>query len=142
MSKVLFDTNVLVYSSNTLSPKYKKAVKERKKAVDGVYQANISHQNIMEMIRVLTHGKYENPMNIKDALKQVNAIKSFCTVISPTIETDEVALKLIEKYGLASNAIFDAYLVATMLCNEIYIVISDNQKHLGIFEEIEVVNPF
>lgn len=145
MSKVdavLIDSNVIVYSSNTLSSKYKVAAEVRERFRCKDFTGFISHQNIFESLRVLTHPKYENPMSLSEALKQLEALKSFSIVISPTLGTDELALALIDKYQLSSNAVFDAYLVATMLSYGLYKIVTDNVSDLGKFEEIEVINPF
>jgi predicted nucleic acid-binding protein len=132
----------VIYSSDKSSPKYEKAKDFRQSAIDKDFVPIISHQNIFESIRVLTHPKFENPMTFKRAIKQINSFKSFCITIYPIYQTDRQAIKLIGKYKLTSNQIFDAYLVSTMLSNGVKIIATDNEKDLGIFEEIDVYNPF
>ena len=68
---MLIDSNILIYAINTDSPKHKKA--------QGFLEENlgdleIAHQNVLETIRVLTHGKFSNPMKLKDALRAILAI--------------------------------------------------------------------
>ena len=145
MSKVpdvLLDTNIIVYSSNTLSPKYEQASQFRERVRLGEMRAFISHQNILESVRVLTHPKYENPMSTQEVLAQIASFKQLCYVISPYSETEEIAISLIKKHGLGSNQVFDAYLTATMLSNGLSIIATDNEIHFKKFKEIKIINPF
>lgn len=136
---MLIDSNIIIYSVNSSSPKNKIAqeflVKNRKKLY-------IAHQNIFESLRVLTHIKYANPMQINSAVEAVNGICDALNIIYPQLETHYLALELIERYKLTSNKIFDAYLVATMLSNEIEEIVTDNEKDFEIFEGVKVINPF
>lgn len=139
---VLIDSNVIIYSSNTLSSKYEQAVDFRNAGIAGYFRPVISYQNILESMRVLTHTVYNNPMTSKEAMEHIHSFRSFCSVIYPLSETLEVYFRLMEKYALTGNAIFDTYLVATMLSNDIHFIATDNVKDFGRFEEIAVCNPF
>lgn len=140
--EVLIDTNLLVYSSNTLSPKYRESIEFRNSAIKGEFKPVIAHQNILEMFRVLTHPKYNNPFSIEEVLQQGNNFEKLCRIIYPGSETLEIAKRLCEKYKTSSNLVFDVYLVATMISNDIKIIATDNVKDLSTFKEIEVYNPF
>lgn len=136
---MLVDSNVLIYAINVRSPKNSLAQNFLTKNEQNLH---VSHQNILETLRVLTHKKFEHPMNIKDAIEAVEGITNGCTIISPDNRTHQVTLKLIERYSLSSNQIFDAYLVATALCNDITTIATDNTKDIGKFAQITVINPF
>ena len=140
--EVLIDTNLLVYSSNTVSTKNKIAVEFRELAVNNFFVPVVAHQNILEMIRVLTHSKYEKPYTLKKALEQSENFENLCRVIYPDSGTLKIAKAFAIKYKINSNIIFDCYLVATMLSNDIKIIATDNVKDMGIFEEINVYNPY
>lgn len=136
---MLIDSNILVYSINSSSPKHKKA--------QGFLQKNlgelvVTHQNIFESLRVLTHSKFPKPMKIGDAMEAIENILEGCTVISPDYRTYRIALELIKKYELSGDLIFDAYLVATALGNNVDIIATDNTKDLKKFIEIKTINPF
>jgi len=60
-------------------------------------------------------------------------------IIYPTELTWEIFKNLKIKYEVGGNLIFDIYLVATMLSWGIKKIVTDDQKDLGKFEEIEVV---
>src|SRR3989338_1764232 len=136
---MLVDSNILVYAINIDSSKYLRA---KKFLEQNIQNLQVAHQNILETLRVLTHKKFEHPIKIKDAIGAIEGIVKGCTVISPDHRTHTFTLQLIEKYNISSNGIFDAYLIATALCNDINIIATDNVKDLGKFEGIKIINPF
>jgi len=90
----------------------------------------------------LTHKTFPNTIQTKEAVEKITlAIQPF-TVISPTKITATIALQLIHEHNLAGNAIFDAYLVATMISNDVDTIATSNEKHFSYFSEIKVVNTF
>lgn len=135
----LIDSNILVYAINKSSPKHKKAQGFIEKNIEILA---ISHQNILETLRILTHPKFSNPMKIEKAIEAVENISRECLIISPDYKTHNVALELIRKYSLSSDMVFDAYLAATALSNGIYEIATDNEKDFRKFKEISVLNPF
>ena len=65
--------------------------------------------------------------------------------IYPTHETLDITLALIQKYNISGSEIFDAYLVATVMSNDCFVIATDNEKHLKKyteFTEFTVINPF
>lgn len=136
---MIIDSNILVYSINKRSPKHKKA---QKFLLDNMGNLEVAHQNIFESIRILTHSKFPNPMKINDALKAIEGLLEGCTIISPNWKTHNIALLLIKKYRLSSDIVFDAYLVATALSNDIDIIATNNAKDFKKFTELKIINPF
>lgn len=136
---MLVDSNILVYSINRSSPKNKKAQDFLQKNLGNL---EVAHQNIFETLRVLTHPKFPHPMKIKDAIDAVERIIKVCNIISPDYRSHRIALELIKKHNLSSDQVFDAYLVATALNNDVKTIATDNTKDLQKFKELEVVNPF
>ncbi len=137
---MLVDSNILVYSVNISSPKHKKAQNFLLKNLGDLEAA---HQNIFETIRVLTHPKFPKPMKIDDAISAIENLLTGLTIISPDYRTHRIALELIKKYKLSSDKVFDAYLVATALSNDIETIATDNTKDLQKFTGlINAFNPF
>ncbi len=135
----LVDSNIIIYAINTSSPKHKigqQFLQEKQKTLV------LSQQNIFESIRVLTHPKFPSPMKSLDAVDAVGRIARILNIIAPVYETAFVAMELIKRHGLVADRIFDAYLVATMLTNDITEIATDNEKDLTLFQGITVVNPF
>lgn len=136
---ILADSNILVYSINASSAKHKTAQEFITKNQQNLF---ISHQNIFESLRILTHPKFPNPMDTNNAVRSLMEIADPVTVIFPKLSTHYLAIELIKKYRLKSDKIFDAYLVATMLSNNIKVIATDNTKDFKMIKEIEVFNPF
>lgn len=136
---MLVDSNILIYAINADSPKSKLA---RKFLRENLGNLEIAHQNILETIRVLTHKSFSNPMNLKDVVRAIMITSETSSIISPDQSSYYIALELIENHRLKGNRIFDAYLVATALSNDIKIIATDNEKDFKKFKEIKIVNPF
>jgi len=136
---MLIDSNIIIYAINESSPKHKLA---QEFIIKNRNRISIAHQNIFETLRILTHPKYPNPMIINDAIKSVEKICDALNIIYPQLETHALTLKIVKKYELKSNQIFDAYLFATMLSNQIQEIVTDNEKDFKKFEGIQIINPF
>jgi predicted nucleic acid-binding protein len=64
------------------------------------------------------------------------------TIITPTPESIFLVREFIDKHNLKGNKIFDAYLVATAMSNNIFSIATDNVRDFSIYKEIKVINPF
>lgn len=136
---MLIDSNILVYAINFSSPKHKDTQEFLQKNIGNLV---VAHQNIFETLRILTHPKFSNSMEVTDAIEAIDNILQACKIISPDYRTHQIALELIKKYKIVSNQIFDAYLVATAISNDIETIATDNIKDLQIFSEVKITNPF
>ena len=136
---ILLDSNVIVYALNNSSPTH---AKSQEFIRENVKNLCLSHQNILESIRVLTHPKFSSPMSPRKANEAVWEIAGALKLITPNQEALFLVRELINKYNLKGNKIFDAYLVATAMANEIFSIATDNIKDIQVFEEINPVNPF
>lgn len=81
-------------------------------------------------------------MKIQPAIFSIEAIVNAAIIISPDYKTHKIALNLIHRYKLTSDEIFDAYLAATALANEIHEIATDNEKDFRKMKEIRLINPF
>lgn len=135
---MLIDTNILIYAINEDSPKNKQA---QSFLQENTSELIITHQNIFEALRVLTHPKYSHPMDPKVAQESISSIIDACTIIYPNYKTYPIAFELIKNNDLVGNRIFDAYLAATALSNGVESIATDNVKDFTKFT-IEVINPF
>ena len=136
---MLIDSNILIYAINADSPKNRSAQTFLKENSGNL---EIAHQNIFETIRVLTHPKFSNPMKLDMALKAVFNITESSTIISPDQNTYFLALEFIKQNQLSGNRIFDAYLAATALSNDINTIITDNVLDFKKFKGLKIINPF
>lgn len=139
---MLIDSNILIYSLNQNSPKQSQAQNFLQAQSQSGSPLIFAQQNVMETLRILTHPKFPNPFPVADALSAVQLITDQAKIISPTLDTLDIAVALIEKYSITGAEIFDAYLVATALSHQIDSIATDNVKHLQKYVEVFVINPF
>lgn len=135
----LVDTNLIVYSLNSASPKCKRSQKFIR---DNQAVLCLSHQNILEAVRVLTHPKYAYPMSSQKANKFVWNIAEALRLIVPSQETIYLVKEFVSQYKLKADGVFDAYLVATALTNGVKIIATDNVKHFKKYKEIKLIDPY
>lgn len=141
MNPILVDSNVLIYAINKSSPKYKSA----RTFLKNIYKVSIiytAQQNINESIRILTHRKFVKRLNPKVAVKKIKELTDNFSIVSPKVETIFLLMEFVKKYELAGDKIFDAYLVATAMTNDINIIATDNTRDFKMYEEIKILNPF
>ena len=135
---MLIDSNIIIYAINADSPKCKRAQELLKQNTN----LQITEQNILEALKVLTHSKFSSPMKTEDAITAITNITDALTVITPNLTSLYLALTLIGTNNLSGNRIFDAYLAATALSNGIDTIATDNVKDFEKFEGIKIINPF
>lgn len=136
---ILVDSNILVYAINRSSPKHRSAQKFLNQNRDRLVA---THQNILETLRVLTHSKFPVPMSTDRAIEAVTAITDACRLVNPSQTASQLALMLVKKHALAGDNVFDAYLAATTMTNDVNTIATDNVKDFRVFEGLEVINPF
>lgn len=136
---MLVDSNILIYAINADSPKHERAKRFLESHVQNL---QISHQNILEALRVITHSTFSHPLNLKEGLASVLSLVQSFQIIVPNNKTYYVCLELIKKHKLTGNRIFDAYLAATALTNATFEIATDNERDFAKIKEIKVINPF
>ncbi len=135
---MLLDSNILVYALNIRSPKNQAA---QKFLQENLKELVVAHQNILETLRVLTHSKFPHPLSAQKAIEEITTITDACKIIYPNNNTHYLALELIREHKLVGNYIFDAYLMATAMSNNIMTIATDNIKDFQKFK-IQLINPF
>ena len=137
-SRVLLDSNILIYALNKNEPKSAQATK----FITAAKNSCIAQQNVLETMRILTHPSFPESMSGSEIQRSIASIIEYFPVISPNEQTLYVFNHLVDIYKPTSNKIFDTYLVATALSNGIRTIVTDNEKDFRQFEQIEVLNPF
>ncbi len=142
---ILLDSNVVVYAHAAHSPFFEAAKRLRDQAVHGELEACISPQVMCEFIATCT-----NPKLFRPALTPAQAVKeSIAYWTSPNIRkilpkdrTIERMAGLIAHHRLIGQHIYDVFLVATMLDNDVRTIYTLNTKDFERYPDIRVVNPF
>ena len=141
----LFDTNILIFAHNPDSPLQGKAKDLLFAAINGDIDAVLAPQNLLEFYSVITSpNRVEKPLSLQDVhfLVREYLASNVFGFIYPQEGTVGRAFDLAARYDVRKAEIFDTFLVATMLDNEVRIIYTDNEKHFKMFKEIKTVNPF
>ena len=138
MTKVLIDSNILVYAAdNSDEHKHKISTELLEKAMNKG-DAVVSIQNLVEFARVATE-KIERPIDLEKTRQIIMELSDSMEVIAYDQKTIAEALHFSARYKLH---FFDALLVATMEENFIKEIITENDKDFKGITWLKVDNPF
>lgn len=143
MSKVLLDTNILVYAHHKSSPHHNKAQKVILSLIakkDGF----CSWQNLLEFYNVVTDKrKVPYPFTPNEVLNIISKYQqSGLNIISPSSKSYKIALSVGQDLRLlGKQRIFDALIVATMKEWDIATIYTNDVAHFSAFSNIKTINP-
>jgi predicted nucleic acid-binding protein len=136
---MLIDANVLIYALNDEAEKQERAQaflqQHRREMV-------FSQQTLFESVRILTHQRFPDPYSSAEALDAIQDVVQRSPIIHQVPSTYELAQMYIRDYKISGVEVFDAVLAATAVSNGVEVVVSDNEKHMVKYEDIELMNPF
>jgi predicted nucleic acid-binding protein len=138
------DTNILVYSVDSLSPFYSKARFLIDKARTRELSFCISPQVVGELYASITNPrKLINSLQPEEGVELVKAFWKTKTILKifPKQTTMDLSLELVRRYRLKALEFFDAQIVATMLDNGVSVIYTANEEDFARFKEIQVFNP-
>ena len=128
-SKILFDTNVLVYNQVKESSFHFQAALYHQKLMEGKIQAVVAAQNLLEFAVVMVNPKkIVKPLSESRVAKEMKKYQQ-CQfeMIYPNAETLFLLGNLIRKTKLANpKRFFDLFLAATMLANKVETILTAN----------------
>lgn len=141
---VLFDSNILIWAHDTESPHHRKAKELVEAALTKKINACLAHQNLLEFLSIVTNPKrLSQTLSLTKTLKIVGNYLRYFNIISPQEATLNLVLMSIRDFKMRKAKVFDAYLVATMLTNNIATIYTANDKDFKKFaDKIKIVNPF
>lgn len=139
---VLFDTNVLIYNQDRDNTFYHQAAAQHQKVYTKEIKAVIASQNFFEFVVVMVNPKkIVKPLTMKLAALEVEKYKQskLFHIIYPNDQTLTVFISLLRKYQIKNpKKIFDLCLMATMLSNNVFSILTTNKNDFQ-FEEISVI---
>jgi predicted nucleic acid-binding protein len=140
----LIDTNIIVYAFNVDSKYHEKSLKIIEDSLNGIIDASIAEKTLYEFFAVVTdERRVEFPLSINEAKKIINVVlSSKIKILYSNNKSLNKSLDIAEKYLIKKQDIFDLVLVGIMIENEIENIITVNDKHFKIIDEINVINPF
>ncbi|MFA5805901.1 MAG: PIN domain-containing protein [Melioribacteraceae bacterium] len=144
-SEIAFlDANILVYAANKNSPFHAIAVALREKGLKGELSLCLAPQVLNEFFASVTNPKrLEHPFSQEEAMREMEKYFQSKRIlkIHPQPETMTIVFDFLKRYKVVRQEIFDLYIVATMLSNNVTRIYTYNEKDFSKYAEIEVLNP-
>ncbi len=139
---LLFDTNILVYAHNQDSPFHRKSLALVKEVIAGRFRGILTQQNLLEFYSIITdQRRVAKPLSsLKAQELSEYYLKLPFKVVIPNQETIKILSMLMTKNKIKNGQVFDAYLVATMLSNQIKQIVTANVKDFKLYNEIKVLD--
>ena len=135
MSKVLLDTNILVYSIDEESRFFQRA---QRIISNTNYDLFTTSKNLSEFLAVVTRFP-KNALTIDEALQSIDDFQTFTTILFPTDRTTHVFRELLLKYKPTGLKIHDFEIVSIGLANQIKKIATLNVKDVQEIEEIDIL---
>ncbi|MCW5910457.1 MAG: PIN domain-containing protein [Cyclobacteriaceae bacterium] len=136
MSKLLIDTNVLVYLKDTSSAFHRASVKLFK----GNDQFYTTSKNLSEYYAVVTKG--EKPLlTPQEALHDITEFALYCTILFPSYLSYQKLSELIKKYHPKGLRVHDFEIASIALVNNVLNVATFNRSDFQQITGIEVTVP-
>jgi toxin-antitoxin system PIN domain toxin len=143
--RALIDTNVLVYATDTNSSFHEASKQLRDRGFRGEIRLVVTPQILMEFFAVVTSPRrVTSPRSSAEACEEVEKYvrADYIQKLYPDPAALERTLDLLKQYPQVTRQdVFDLFLVATMVANDITRIYTYNQEHFTRFEGIEVLRP-
>ena len=138
MSKILVDTNVLVYAIDTDSIYFKKA---RQIIYEIDWELFTTSKNLSEFLSVVTR----HPSNSLSIIEAVNLVEDFLALFSvlyPSSHSCSFLLDLLKKYQPVGLQVHDFEIASIGLASGINQIATFNHKDFKAIEEIQIAPNF
>lgn len=133
MSKLLLDTNVLIYRIDEGSKYFKHA----NKIFTQQLELFTTSKNLSEFLSVVTRIP-KNPMSLKDTLLVVKDFSDVLTVIYPAEESFKIFINLLKQYQPVGLQIHDYEIISIALSHKIKTIATFNEKDFEKVNDIEL----
>lgn len=135
MSKILLDTNLLIYSIDQDS-KYFNSTTEF--LADKSLQFYTTSKNLSVFLAVTTRLP-NSALKMDDALVIVEDFKSIINIIYPADESYSIFIQLLQKYKPVGLKIHDFEIASIALANKINTIATFNKKDFVEIKELEIL---
>ncbi len=136
--RVLFDSNVLVYSLDAATPHKQRRSTEVLDGLEPTGRGSLSTQVLGEFFRVVTQ-KLVNPLTPADASREITRLVEAWEVLSITPAVVLEAARGVRDFRLSY---WDAQLWATARLNQVDVVLSEDFQDGQLLEGVRFVNPY
>jgi len=138
---ILIDSNILIYAFDKDEKERNLIAKEiLERMINGEIEIFLSTQNLSEFYYNATK-KIKEPLEIREAKEIISELISLSNVKIIKIYENTIlgAINLSSEYGISY---WDALIVSVMKENNIYSIITENEKDFKKIKWLKVVNPF
>ncbi len=134
MSRLLLDTNILVYAKDASSIFHQVSITLLKSD----NQFFITTKNLTEYYSVVTKG--EKPLlTPAEALQDLNDFSSICTILFPTEASNQLLYQFIAKHLLKGLKIHDFEIAAIALSSGVNRIATINKKDFLKIDNLEII---
>jgi len=146
--QAMLDTMIWIYGYDKTNPYYQFCRKTITCLKGGEFKGCIAPQIGTEIVSATTNPRYyrtpRQPMNLEEAFKLVKDIWNLVglNVILPTTTTITKAIEICLTNKLKRKQWYDAFLAATMLDNNVYVLYTMNDDDFKSIPELTIINPF
>jgi len=148
----LIDSNVLVYAFFHRTEEAGGEDSEKRLRIDsrqvlGLAAQNgfsgaLAQQNLLEFLAIVTSPKrVASPVDLREALRACQAYLSFCALVTPKPGTYLTFEALTKERGATRERLFDLYLAATAIDNDISQICTWNIKHFRRLAGLSAATP-
>jgi predicted nucleic acid-binding protein len=143
VARIFLDTNILLRSTIQQFPHYQEIQEFVADYITGDSELWISRQVIREyLVQAMRPQSFMNPMSASQSVQQVQSMQHIFQIADETGTTTRELLKLIQSYSVGGKQIHDTNIVATMLANDIDILMTLNTKYFQRFaDKITLISP-
>lgn len=136
MSKLLVDTNVLIYARDSSSIHHKASVN----FLDSENELFLTSKNLSEYYSVVTSS--QNPLTKpSEALQDLNELVSGFEILYPSENSRMKLFELISKLQPIGKKIHDFEIASIAIVNNIQRIATFNYKDFKAIEELEIIVP-
>lgn len=134
MSKLLVDTNLLIYSIDQESKYF-----ERTSALfnSNRYSLYTTSKNLSEFLAVTTRLPY-NPLTPTKAVRTINSFRQFLMILYPSPESYQIFTELVREYNAIGLKIHDLEIASIAIANDIQRIATINKKDFEYIKEIDI----
>ncbi|MBM4176380.1 MAG: type II toxin-antitoxin system VapC family toxin [Ignavibacteria bacterium] len=132
MSKILLDTNVLIYSIDKDSKYFTKA----HTIFSEQHELYTTSKNLSEFLSVIT--RIPNPLSLKDALLVIEDFTNVMTILYPDAESFLIFKDLLKIYQPIGLQIHDYEVISVGLSSQITTIATFNEKDFNKVKEIKL----
>ncbi len=138
--KVILDSNILIYAVDIESNFYNTS-RELILESDSRFLYT-TQSNLLEFYRVVTANAFRGKNSFSKIQEVFDFYKTKIKILFPTKKTMPILSEFITEYKPVSGQVWDFFILAQALENEIGFIYTKNIKHFPKTELVKIVDPF